>query len=575
MTLRTRLTATFLAVVLGPVLLGAVAVGAAATSITRDREGDRLRTAASALTTSVNALCQRARAASEAVAVTATADPLVAARTVVARGLADGVRVEDAAGRVVVRGGRLPGHSAAAPWGDCAATPGSGRSQGGVTSEGVPLVTAVLELRRPDGAYAGRVLAAFVLTRAELRGLAAAAGVGVTLVTGPAAPLSTLAPAHARAAAGAVARTGAAPVEVATAGGALRVRGLGPSGGQPFRFVVSTPAADLGGLYAALAVLVVLVTVVAVLAAGYLARSLTRPLDEVVRAAEMVARGEFGARVPVRDHAEVGRLAATFNRMTREMQAYVAALTASRDQLRGTLATLGDTLSGTHDLHRILEVTLESVVVSTGAEAGVVLLVESGPDGGEGVLAGQRGHGMASRGVDVTALRVAVGDGLLGRVAASGEARLGVVRPGDALLVTNEPECRTYLAVPFFGARRPVRATAGRSAGHGAGEAPGPLLGVLALYDRLGADEFDDGDLVTLRSFTGQAAVAVENVLLHEGAQRTGPDHPTVPRPADTEVVGPRPADTEVVGPSPGGMDAGVPAGVRRVKVRGPVGGSG
>jgi diguanylate cyclase (GGDEF)-like protein len=43
---------------------------------------------------------------------------------------------------------------------------------------------------------------------------------------------------------------------------------------------------------------------------------------------------------------------------------------------------------------------------------------------------------------------------------------------------------------------------------------------VLALYDRLGADDFDDGDLVTLRTFAGQAAVAVENVLLHQEAQR-------------------------------------------------------
>ncbi|WP_279581796.1 GGDEF domain-containing protein [Fodinicola feengrottensis] len=43
---------------------------------------------------------------------------------------------------------------------------------------------------------------------------------------------------------------------------------------------------------------------------------------------------------------------------------------------------------------------------------------------------------------------------------------------------------------------------------------------MLALYDRLGADDFDDGDLVTLRTFAGQAAVAVENVMLHSEAER-------------------------------------------------------
>jgi diguanylate cyclase (GGDEF)-like protein len=45
-------------------------------------------------------------------------------------------------------------------------------------------------------------------------------------------------------------------------------------------------------------------------------------------------------------------------------------------------------------------------------------------------------------------------------------------------------------------------------------------LGVLALYDRLGFDEFDDTDLLTLRTFAGQAGVAVHNVRMHEEAQR-------------------------------------------------------
>jgi diguanylate cyclase (GGDEF)-like protein len=43
---------------------------------------------------------------------------------------------------------------------------------------------------------------------------------------------------------------------------------------------------------------------------------------------------------------------------------------------------------------------------------------------------------------------------------------------------------------------------------------------VLALYDRLGSDEFDDADLITLRTFAGQAAVAVDNVRVHQEAQR-------------------------------------------------------
>ena len=65
-------------------------------------------------------------------------------------------------------------------------------------------------------------------------------------------------------------------------------------------------------------------------------------------------------RVPVRHDDEVGQVGAAFNRMSREMQSYATALTASRDQLRGNLDVLGDTLASTHDLPRILQVILAS-----------------------------------------------------------------------------------------------------------------------------------------------------------------------------------------------------------------------
>jgi two-component system cell cycle response regulator len=46
------------------------------------------------------------------------------------------------------------------------------------------------------------------------------------------------------------------------------------------------------------------------------------------------------------------------------------------------------------------------------------------------------------------------------------------------------------------------------------------VLGVLNLYDRVDGQPFDDADLETIQSFAGQAAVAIDNVLLHQEAQR-------------------------------------------------------
>jgi diguanylate cyclase (GGDEF)-like protein len=215
--------------------------------------------------------------------------------------------------------------------------------------------------------------------------------------------------------------------------------------------------------------------------AWWLARGTTRPLVELAAAAGRVAAGDLSARVPVRTRDEVGRLAATFNRMTHEMQAYVTALTASRDQLRGQLGLLGDTLSSTHDLARILDVILQTARAATCAEAGVVLLVEDGTLVGPGI-------------------RIPLGSGLLGTVGGTGVARRGRLDRDGPALHPAEPRCHTYMAVPF--------------------SVPDSVTGVLALYDRVGGDEFDDTDLVTLHSFANRAAIAVDNVRVHEEAQR-------------------------------------------------------
>jgi HAMP domain-containing protein len=51
-----------------------------------------------------------------------------------------------------------------------------------------------------------------------------------------------------------------------------------------------------------------------------LTRRMTRDLDGLNQAAGRLARGDLGARVPVRSHNEVGRLAETFNRMAADLE---------------------------------------------------------------------------------------------------------------------------------------------------------------------------------------------------------------------------------------------------------------
>jgi diguanylate cyclase (GGDEF)-like protein len=294
------------------------------------------------------------------------------------------------------------------------------------------------------------------------------------------------------------------------------VRRLDPAPGQPLRLVLSVPGSDLHGLYALLTGVVVLAGGLAVVAAWRLARSTTRPLGELAHAADRVAEGDLSVRVPVRTGDEVGRLAATFNRMAHRTQSYVQALTLGRDQLRRHLAVLGDTLSSTHDLDRILRVTLQTALAATSAGSGAVLLLDQASGSLVGLAtAGQPGEdpGTGNPVWDELPVTVPLGAGLLGSAAATGVPQRGRVCPDGPALHPAEPRCRTYVVVP-------ISAPGGVAAHAAPWPAPPAVRGVLALYDRLGADEFDDTDLVTLRTFAGQAGVAVDNVRTHEEAQR-------------------------------------------------------
>jgi diguanylate cyclase (GGDEF)-like protein len=243
---------------------------------------------------------------------------------------------------------------------------------------------------------------------------------------------------------------------------------------------------------------VVFAGIAALFVAWLMARTTTKPLDEITAAVGRIAGGDLGTRVPVRHDDEVGHLGAAFNRMSRDMQSYATALTNSRDQLRGSLDVLGETLASTHDLPSILRVILASAVSATGCQAGVVLLLD--PD--ERLLRVQCAEGFDE---NIQSLELAPGEGLIGAVAASGVAQRG--RP-DALYSDVEPECRTYLAVPM---RSPAASLASE---------PVLPVGVLVLYDRLGDEEFDETDLRTVRTFASHAAVAVDNVRAHAEAQR-------------------------------------------------------
>ncbi len=266
--------------------------------------------------------------------------------------------------------------------------------------------------------------------------------------------------------------------------------------GEQARLLVSLPATPTtAGIDSRLLAIVLLglvvVCLLATLLGSVLARVVSRPLGELAEQARAIARGDFASPPSaVRSGGEVGDLARAFERMRVELGEYLTALRSSRDELARSMNRLGETLSSTHDLPKLLAVVLEAAVQARRAKAGSVLLLTADRT----ALVREATHGLTPRD---PAERIPVGQGVAGTVAATGRAMVLASPAGNG---GRDPAATTQVSVPLL--------------------AQGRVLGVLSLYDREDGEPFTLADADALTAFAVQAAVAIENVRLHAEAER-------------------------------------------------------
>ena len=222
-----------------------------------------------------------------------------------------------------------------------------------------------------------------------------------------------------------------------------------------------------------------------------LARLITQPLEELSEGAAAIAEGRFDHRIQVRSKDEVGQLAEAFNDMTDTLGETVSELSSSRDQLRRAIRRVGDTLRSTHDMKQMLSSVLNTTVDAIRADGAVLWMFGS-----------TREELYPARGVNVdldSLGRVKVGDGIVGLVA---ERSVNVLLPQQSGLrptpaETNHP---VMIAIPLYSQDR--------------------IMGVIEVHREDPADHFTEEEFDYVVFLGEQAGVAVENVLLHEEAQR-------------------------------------------------------
>jgi diguanylate cyclase (GGDEF)-like protein len=219
------------------------------------------------------------------------------------------------------------------------------------------------------------------------------------------------------------------------------------------------------------------------------ARRLEASVQAVTGALQALAEGGLRpSELEIERAAAVDGLVEAYNRMTQRLSASLEDLDRSRREFRRAIARLGDTLAATHDRDGILEVVRETAQLAVRGDQAVFFEF----DAAKRLLVARSGLPAAAEGVVL-----APGSGLAGAAAAREEP---LRFPGDSEPVAPEPACTSAMAVPFF--------------------TRGELLGVVAVYGRAVDVPFGADDLEALTALVNQAETAVDNVSLHEEAQR-------------------------------------------------------
>jgi diguanylate cyclase (GGDEF)-like protein len=112
------------------------------------------------------------------------------------------------------------------------------------------------------------------------------------------------------------------------------------------------------------------------LVAYLVGRSIVRTIARLVDAANAIARGERGVRVPVKGRDEFARLGRAFNAMANQLEARLEELGAERTRLREVTSRFGEALAATHDADTLRRAVVETAVEATGAAGGLLVAAQ-------------------------------------------------------------------------------------------------------------------------------------------------------------------------------------------------------
>jgi GAF domain-containing protein/HAMP domain-containing protein len=253
--------------------------------------------------------------------------------------------------------------------------------------------------------------------------------------------------------------------------------------------------------------LMVAVLVLFVLGTRFIAGRVVGLLRVMRERVQRVAEGDLTQTVPTYGDDEFGQLAVALNRMIRRLrdsytlleervEARTAALRKRSLQLQAA-ARVSGAVAMIRDVDQLLAETVRLIPEYFNYDhVGIFLLDDAGRHAVLQAASSEGGQKMLAR-----RHQLALGQGIVGSVAQSGEARIALDVGDDPVFFDNPdlPNTRSEMALPLVTQER--------------------LIGVLDVQTEESA-AFSDEDIVVLRSMADQVALAIENARLLQASDQ-------------------------------------------------------
>jgi signal transduction histidine kinase len=235
----------------------------------------------------------------------------------------------------------------------------------------------------------------------------------------------------------------------------------------------------------------------ALLLTGSRVRRLARPIRRLAAAADQIAEGRRDIAVTIETKDEVGRLAQSFNEMA-------AALQWNEDALRGKISEItalyeiGQEISAQVRLEPTLDLIVRRACALLKSDLSLLALREDGRE--EFVERARTGAGSEA----AAGLRIRPGEGLGGRVVASGEPLrvgdyLGEYTDSPFLPIVKQTLMKSFIAVPLKSEQE--------------------VIGVLYVMSAA-PHKFQDEDTHLLSALATQATIGITNAKLYQQVQQ-------------------------------------------------------